>query len=252
MAAKGSAFKDEDSGKISASRGNPDLKPYKDNTLDLAVEYYFGKVGLLSAGVFQKDITNFISSADYTVEDGNALTFAQAGIPAGTVSGATADTLIDEFSMPINVSGTKKITGVELAAQSQLSFLPAPFDNFGVVANYTYVDTPPEITGISQTSYNATLYYETKTWGARASMSHRSKWFSGRNPSVMSADTRGFQDSTYIDAAAFWNVNTNLQITLDAVNLTNQKDTQFWGQNEYLYNQNQSGTTYMVGLSYKF
>lgn len=252
MAAKGSAFKDEDSGKISASRGNPDLKPYKDNTLDLAVEYYFGKVGLLSAGVFQKDITNFISSADYTVEDGNALTFAQAGIPAGTVPGATADTLIDEFSMPINVSGTKKITGVELAAQSQLSFLPAPFDNFGVVANYTYVDTPPEITGISQTSYNATLYYETKTWGARASMSHRSKWFSGRNPSVMSADTRGFQDSTYIDAAAFWNVNTNLQLTLDAVNLTNQKDTQFWGQNEYLYNQNQSGTTYMVGLSYKF
>ena len=154
--------------------------------------------------------------------------------------------------MPINVSGTKKITGVELAAQSQLSFLPAPFDNFGVVANYTYVDTPPEITGISQTSYNATLYYETKTWGARASMSHRSKWFSGRNASVMSADTRGFQDSTYIDAAAFWNVNTNLQLTLDAVNLTNQKDTQFWGQNEYLYNQNQSGTTYMVGLSYKF
>ncbi len=252
MAAKGSAFKDEDSGKISASRGNPDLKPYKDNTIDLAVEYYFGKVGLLSAGVFQKDITNFISSADYTVEDGNALTFTQAGIPAGTVPGATADTLIDEFSMPINVSGTKKITGVELAAQSQLSFLPAPFDNFGVVANYTYVDTPPEITGISQTSYNATLYYETKSWGARASMSHRSKWFSGRNPSVMSADTRGFQDSTYIDAAAFWNVNTNLQLTLDAVNLTNQKDTQFWGQNEYLYNQNQSGTTYMVGLSYKF
>jgi iron complex outermembrane receptor protein len=251
MAAEGNATVD-DSGKITGSRGNPDLKPYKDNTLDLAVEYYFGKVGLLSAGVFQKDLTNFIGSARYSVEDGNALTFAQAGIPAGTVTGATPNTIIDEFSMPINVSGTKRLTGVELAAQSQLSFLPAPFDNFGVVANYTYVDTPPEITGISQTSYNATIYYETKTWGARASMSHRSKWFSSRSDDVMSAGTAGFRESTYVDAAAFYNVNSKLQLTLDAVNLTNQKDTQFWGQNEYLYNQNQSGTTYMAGLSYKF
>ena len=39
---------------------------------------------------------------------------------------------------------------------------------------------------------------------------------------------------------------------VNAVNLTNQKDTQFWGQNRYLYNQNQSGSTYMLGLSYKF
>ncbi|MCA1934973.1 MAG: TonB-dependent receptor, partial [Asticcacaulis sp.] len=35
MAAKGSAFKDETSGEISASRGNPNLKPYTDTTLDL-------------------------------------------------------------------------------------------------------------------------------------------------------------------------------------------------------------------------
>lgn len=252
MAAEGSAFKNDDTGEISASRGNPNLKPYKDDTLDLAVEYYFGKVGLVSAGVFKKDITNFISSAEYSVEDGNALTFAQAGIPVSAISGATANTIIDSFSMPINVSGTHTLTGIELAAQTQLSFLPAPFDNLGVVANYTYVDTPPQLTGISETSYNATIYYETSTWGARASLSHRDKWFTGRSSDVMSASTRGFQGSTYIDAAAFYNVNSKLQITFDAINLTNQKDTQFWGQNEYLYNQNQSGATYMVGLSYKF
>jgi outer membrane receptor protein involved in Fe transport len=68
----------------------------------------------------------------------------------------------------------------------------------------------------------------------------------------MSADTRGFQGGTYIDAAAFYKVNEQLQITFDAINLTNQKDTQFWGQSEYLYNQNQSGATYTIGASYKF
>jgi outer membrane receptor protein involved in Fe transport len=68
----------------------------------------------------------------------------------------------------------------------------------------------------------------------------------------MSASTRGFEGSTYVDAAAFFNITDKLQVSLDAVNLTNQKDTQFWGQNRYLYNQTQSGTTYMAGLSYKF
>ncbi|CAL4869589.1 hypothetical protein MMA231_03881 (plasmid) [Asticcacaulis sp. MM231] len=261
MAAKGSASQGKENCTInadgsndcdiSASRGNPNLKPYKDNTLDLSVEYYFGKVGLLSIGVYQKDVTNFIGSETYSVEDGNALTFAEAGVPSATVPGATENTIINEFSMPVNIAGHTKLSGVELVAQSQFSFLPAPFDNFGVTANYSYVDAP-SITGISKNSYNATLYYETKTWGGRVSLSHRDKWFSGYNDSVMSASTRGFEASTYVDAAAFYNVNDKLQITLNGINLTNQKDTQFWGQNEYLYNQNQSGATYMVGLSYKF
>jgi TonB-dependent receptor len=257
MAAEGSAFQGNDTctiaadGKnncdITASRGNPNLKPYEDTTLDLSVEYYFGRVGLLSASVFQKNIKNFIGSQ--TLED---VPFSQIGVPFGTIPGATANTIVSEFSMPINVEGKKKLTGVELAAQTQFSFLPAPFDNLGMVANYTYVDTPPELTGISKTSYNVTLYYETDRWGLRGSMNHRTRWYSGRSDDVMSASTRGFEGSTYVDAAAFFKINEKLQVSLDAINLTNQKDTQFWGQNRYLYNQTQSGTTYMAGLSYKF
>jgi len=247
MAAKGSAFQDSDSGDITASRGNPNLEPYKDNTLDLAAEYYFGVDGLLSASVFHKSIKNFIGSE--TLEN---VPFSQTGVPYVTIPGATANTIVKEFSMPVNIAGTKQLTGVELAAQGQFSFLPAPFDKLGAVVNYTYVDADEALTGISTTSYNATLYYETERWGVRGSMSHRNKWFSGNDESVMSASTRGFEGSTYVDASAFFNVTDALQLSLNAINLTNQKDTQFWGQNEYLYNQNQSGKTYMLGLSYKF
>lgn len=246
MAAEGSAFQD-DSGVITASRGNPNLKPYKDTTLDVSVEYYFGKVGLLSASVFQKNIKNFIGSL--TLEN---VPFSETGVPYTTIPGATASTIVKEFSMPINVAGTKKLTGVELAVQTELSFLPAPFDKLGAVANYTYVDADEALTGISKSSYNATLYYETDRWGLRGSLSHRDRWYTGRSDTVMSASTRGFEASTYVDAAAFYNITDALQVSLDAVNLTNQKDTQFWGQNRYLYNQNQSGSTYMLGLSYKF
>jgi TonB-dependent receptor len=247
MAAEGSAFKDDSSGEITASRGNPNLKPYKDTTLDVSVEYYFGKVGLLSASVFHKSIENFIGSL--TLEN---VPFSQTGVPFGTIPGATANTIVSEFSMPVNVPGKKKLTGIELAMQTQLSFLPAPFDGLGVVANYTHVNADEALTGISPTSYNATVYYETDHWGLRASLSHRNRWYTGRSDDVMSASTRGFEGSTYVDAAAFYNITDKLQLSVDAINLTNQKDTQFWGQNRYLYNQTQSGRTYMMGLSYKF
>ena len=55
-----------------------------------------------------------------------------------------------------------------------------------------------------------------------------------------------------MDASAFFNVTDALQVSLNAINLTNEKDTQCWGQNRYLYNQNQSGATYLAGVSYKF
>lgn len=247
MAAEGSAFKNEDSGEITASRGNPNLEPYKVNAYDLGLEYYFGDVGLVAVSLFKKDITNYIGSL--LLEN---VPFSETGVPFGTIPGATANTIVSEFSMPINVEGTNTLTGVELTVQAQLTFLPAPFDGFGVSANYTKVDADQALTGFSPQSYNATLYYETSKWGARASMSHRDTWFTGYNDGPMSAGTRGFEASTYVDAAAFFNITDDLQVTLDAVNLTNEKDTQFWGRNQYLYNQNQSGTTYMVGMSYKF
>ena len=247
LAAKGSAFKNEDNGEISASRGNPNLKPFKDTTLDFSVEHYFGKVGLVSASVFHKWIKNFIGSQDLS-----NIPYSQTGLPLSAIPGATPDTIVKSFSVPINVAGTKSLTGVELAAQSQFTFLPGVLKNLGANVNFTYVNADEALTGISDVSYNATLYYETEAWGLRGSLSHRNRWYSGHSSDPMSADTRGFEGSTYIDASAFWNVTPRVQVTLNAINLTNAKDTQFWGQARYLYNQNQSGATYLAGVSLKY
>ena len=166
--------------------------------------------------------------------------------------GVTADTLVYEFDEPLNQPGTKTVTGVELAAQTQFTFLPKPFDKLGAIGNFTYVNADNALTGISPTSFNATIYYETSTWGARIALNHRSLYYTGHNSDPLSAGTQGYQASTYIDAAAFWNITPKFQFTLDAINLTNQTNTQFWGQPHYLYNQTQSGATYLAGFSYKF
>ena len=43
-----------------AEVGNPDLDPYESMNLDASIEYYPGSIGVLSAGIFYKDIDNFI------------------------------------------------------------------------------------------------------------------------------------------------------------------------------------------------
>ena len=246
LAAKGNAGI-SDSGQVFASIGNPNLKPFKDDTLDLAVEYYFGKVGLLSASVFHKKITNFISNQEIF----DKVTLAQVGL-GGSISGLPGSTVIHDFSQYINVKGSHSLTGIELAAQTQFFFLPAPYNNLGFVGNVTHVDAPEVFTGISKNSANATLYYETARYGARVSMNYRSRYYDSHGSGAVSADTQGYEAQTYVDAAAFWNVTPKLQLTFDAVNLTNEKNTEFFGQARYLYNQTQSGATYMVGIAYKY
>ena len=139
-----------------------------------------------------------------------------------------------------------------MAAQTQFFFLPAPYNTLGFVGNVTHVDAPEVFTGISKTSANATLYYETARYGARVSMNYRSRYYDSHGSGAVSADTQGYEAQTYVDAAAFWNVTPKLQLTFDAVNLTNEKNTELFGQARYLYNQTQSGATYMVGVAYKY
>lgn len=245
MAAQGNVTV-SDGGEFYASRGNPALKPFEDTTLDLSLEYYFGNVGLLSASVFHKDIENLISTE--TLEN---IPYSVTGLPPGLYPGLTEDTPIRTYSYPINVDKTD-LSGLELAAQTQFSFLPAPLNNLGIAANYTYVDADEAITGVSKTNYNGTLYYETERWGIRGSLSHRSTWYTGHSDDPNSATTRGFFGSTYVDAAAFINLPNGMQLTLDAINLTNEKDVQFWSQYKRLYNATQSGTTVLAGLSFRF
>ena len=107
--------------------GNPGLKPYKAVNLDAAIEYYLPGQGLLSAGVFYKHIDNPIYS-----------TTQIAG--SGTFAG-TPYTAID-IVQPQNID-QEYLLGVEANATVRATFLPAPFDGFGVAYSYRspYLDT---------------------------------------------------------------------------------------------------------------
>ncbi len=104
----------DDSRLVTAS--NPSLKPLTSMNWDASVEHYFASLGLVSAAVFNKEIKNF--------------TYQR------TLPGADAATGYDLSSFANGNKG--KISGVELAYNQQFSFLPAPFDGLGFLANYTF------------------------------------------------------------------------------------------------------------------
>ncbi len=251
VAASGSA--NADNGKITASIGNPNLKPYKDNSVEASAEWYFGQVGLVSLGVFHKDISNLVASQTLL-----NVPYSSTGLPTSMVAGATPSTIVAEFTQPVNLAKAY-VTGVEMAAQTNFTFLPAPFDKLGMAANLTLLDSnapnkgvDSPIPGLSNTNANATLYYETKRWGIRGSMNYRSSYlrtaYDGKNP----ASKDGFDGTVYVDAAAFFNVTDRVRLTLDAINLTNETEVQYNSIYHRLHNETRSGTTFFAGIGVKF
>lgn len=97
--------------------GNPNLKPTHANDFDLLFEKYLKSVGILQAGWFYKDLSDPI----FVV--GNIAT-------TGPFAG-------DFVTQPIN-GPNAYLTGIEMAWQQHLTFLPGLLSGMGVSANYSY------------------------------------------------------------------------------------------------------------------
>src|SRR3546814_2365272 len=109
-------------GQLTASVGNPYLKPATAWQFDATAEYYFSRVGSITANIFVKDVKNFFyqSTVDLPITN-NGVTF-----PFATRG-------------PANYDGHGKIKGFELAYQQTFDFLPGLLSGFGVSGNYSYI-----------------------------------------------------------------------------------------------------------------
>jgi TonB-dependent receptor len=119
-----------------ASLGNPDLKPYVADALDAAVEYYFARGGLVSVGLFGKQIKNPIFRQEELVQN---VAFAGQTFPRLRIS------------RPLNAD-EGEILGLELGYQQQFTFLPGWLSGFGVAANLTLADSKLDVPGRAEES----------------------------------------------------------------------------------------------------
>jgi TonB-dependent receptor len=200
--------------------GDSKLKPVRSFNYDLTAEYYFPSVGLISGGVFFKDMKNNI----YRL---NSLTTLA---PYGTV----------QRRQWKNADGAD-VRGIELAFERQLRFLPAPFDGLGINANYTHVKSKvrsgrPERAGLDTPlfaqvpdSYNAGLTYSKAGFQARLAYNWRSAYliFNGLdgNPKL----DRYLDDHGELDFTASYRITRQFTIFVEGVNLTNSAERAYNG-----------------------
>lgn len=109
------------------SISNPRLKPQTANNFDLSAEYYFEPAGLISAGVFLKEMKNFI--------------FTSGGVTIGEGSGNGYGGQYAGYNLTTQYNGgSARVRGLELSYTQQFTFLPGFWSGFGLFANYTRLE----------------------------------------------------------------------------------------------------------------
>lgn len=196
--------------------GNPGLDATTAMNFDLMAEHYFQSVGIVSGGVFYKNINNFIYNSvvrDY-VDLGTGNQF-------------------DLYTQPQNGSGAY-LRGLEVAYQRQLDFLPGFLKGFGVYTNYTFNDSRVEsfpgregedlpLPGTAKHNFNASLSYETNKLVLRASVNYHSDFIDPGEISSAGAFYDRYQDRmTQVDVNGSYAFNPRFRVFVEGNNLTNQ------------------------------
>ncbi|WP_156400542.1 TonB-dependent receptor [Caulobacter sp. Root655] len=225
----------------SVTAGNPNLDPFRAKAYDLSFEWYFQQSGLLSLAVFKKEIGSFVQ----TLQTNGAFTGNAFGLPdsvAIAACGATngcSPSAQWQFTVPSNTPGGD-LTGYEINYQQPLTFLPGFLKHTGVLLNYTHVKSSinylngagavvatANLTGLSPSSYNATVYYEDSKWSARASAAYRDAYLTRIPGSEAGTDADGAASTLNVDASLQYTVNDHFKLTLEGVNLTDENQDQF-------------------------
>jgi len=252
----------------SVSFGNPNLDPYRADTYDASIEWYFQPGGLLSVAFFDKYIKSFVSSA---TQSGVTFTGNPYGLPDSVAIAACGNLYPNtcnpaqnnwSFTVPVNSPGGP-LKGVEVNFQLPFRFLPGLLRNTGTLLNYTHVTSnikyvnaagaviaTGNLTGLSPDSGNATLYYEDKLVSARVSAAYRSKYLTRIPGQEAGTATEGTNSTFNLDASMQLTVTKQVKLTFEAVNLTDQYQDQYIDPGNLLVVYHHTGREFLAGVRF--
>ncbi len=210
------------------SGGNSQLEPLLSDDFNFSWEWYFDEEAAVAISIFTKDIESFISSPT------NEEVLRAEDRPIVASLYPSEPELLDQvwtYSTSSNTEGSK-IDGWEIAYQHAFANAPGFWSNFGVLANYSHVEGTTVVTrndveedaplpGLSEDSYNFTVYYEEEKWGSRLAVNNRDDYVT-RNIGSNSNYSEATTGPTHVDFNAYYNLNENVTLTLEVINLTNE------------------------------
>lgn len=211
---------------MTVTDGNPELKPAFSTNADLMIEKYLSNLGILSAGVFYKNIDKFQYNS-VTILDGSE--FQNANLYTGY-----------QWFRVLN-GNTAKVYGLELNAQANLTFLPGILKGFSILANYTYSHSSADaqfrkdlrLPGQATHSANGSLAFNYKGFTIQGNVNYNGSYtvsLGGDAASDVIRDAR-----IQVDANASYRIDKRFTVYVEGQNLTNAPQTDYFGIRSRLY-----------------
>ena len=206
-----------------ATIGDPNIKPTTSWNFDLSADYYFKSVGMVSLGLFYKDIKR--------------VNVETLGYYTGEELGLTGNGEMFEVTQNMNAYDPR-IFGVEAAYQRDFGFIAPWMRCLGFYGNYTYTHSSTRnynprlgikdgdnvtMAGSPEHTANASLYFEKSGINVRLSYNFASSFIDTMNTGSRALD-RYYDKVNYLDlnASYTWGRSTRFTVFAEATNLLNQ------------------------------
>lgn len=228
------------------TQGNTKLDPTFSNNFDLMFENYFGKLDLITAGVFYKDITNLIYK-DQSVVDLAGRTYT--------------------FTAPKNLEGAK-LFGFEFGISKRFENLPGFLKNIGFEGNYTYISSKMNMpvyengkqTGTMSTTipnqakhiFNTILFYETSKLMIRLAGNYKGNYVSEIRAAAGADHYQYFDKNFTVDLSTSYSLTKKVRLFIELNNIFNEPNRYYMGTKDRVENISYSGIRGQLGFNFNF
>ena len=253
---------------FSGSGGNPQLRPYVADGVDLSYEWYFGGEGYLAIAGYYKWLKDFVNPNAAVVRDFAYLVPSLSGDSLTAFNQSGQQTL--GFVTGPDNGAEGHIAGIEATLALPFRMFAPGLDGFGFQTSVSYTDseltvTPPtgasfsvDVPGLSKWVVNSTVYFEKSGFEARLSHRYRTKFLAEFIGISASRAFRETYPESIFDAQIGYRFQEDsalngLSVTVQALNLTDEPFINFQnGDRDQIIDYERYGRTYLVGASYRF
>jgi TonB-dependent receptor len=262
---------------VTASVGNPALRPEHANNYDLLYETSLHPLGMIQAGFFFKQLT--APQVPTTIAGSVNI----ADLPPGMIPPAELQAISNYpgDSVSIMVNGQNAyLYGFEASYQQHLSFLPGVLGGLGINANYSYTNSQekglplrtdqPHLIDQAATTWKISPSYDTKRLSVRAGFAYDgpslftynylspSFFTASNNPDPTGLGPTGPTGDIWtlahyqVDAQASYRIWRGLSVKVVGLNLNNEVFGYYQGSDQFVNQREYYKPTYTGGLRYNF
>ncbi len=218
---------DVSSGVNRISKGNPDLLPTFSNNFDVMGEYFLKDIGLITAGVFYKDLSNYIFK-DLSVQNINSVNYL--------------------VTQPKNIKDAS-LLGFEMGITKRFTEWKNFFGGFGVDLNFSMIDSKLDVSRFSSAGtlvatdkttlpnqskflFNSAIFYEKYGFMFKIAGNYRGNSVETINQNLGPDYYISAKSNFTVDLSADYSISDKIKIFMEVRNITNEPFKQYLGTNQ--------------------